>query len=393
MPIYLANDKFRGLLRGTWISSPPDTNLLVNALPDNMPTLLVAGYGTDNETVFSVTGSTGTNASNYVLTGVTRLRGANINLPENTTLNCIAVEEFMNQYSGVASTAEGIANLIFGIDSGSNDTYEIALSEAPVSYVNGLTIYFKANTANTGAATLEVNDLGPKNIKKFGSGGIQDLTDGDIQANQIVNVVYDGTQFLLIGNAGYLSGDLNLTGTTPNITVGGADPKRAMYVPAAAMYPSTTAGCAPLTQVESSSNKVNVKVLDFDGASTAKEYAEFGIQSPSYWDASTVLVQFVWLASAGSGTVNWEIQGGAFSDDDALDAAYGTLQEVTDTVTATGDVHVSAETSAVTIAGTPVAGDWLQFRVARDPANDTNTSDARLLGVRIKFGVTKYTDA
>lgn len=187
--------------------------------------------------------------------------------------------------------------------------------------------------------------------------------------------------------------DFDLVNSAANITVAGADPTRAMYVPASAMYPSTTAGCAALTQVETATNKVNVKVLDFDGAGTSKEYAEFGIQSPAYWDASTVTVQFVWYATAGSGTVNWEIQGGAFSDDDALDAAYGTLQEVTDTLLATGDVHISAETSAVTIAGSPVAGDWLMFRVARDPANDTNTSDARLLGVKIKFGIAKYNDA
>ena len=180
---------------------------------------------------------------------------------------------------------------------------------------------------------------------------------------------------------------------TGNIQVALADPKRTMYVPATAMFPSTTAPCASIAQVESTTNDVNIKVLDFDGAGTSKEYAEFGIQSPSFWDASTVTVQFVWYATAGSGTVNWEIQGLALSDDDALDTAYGTLQEVTDTLTATGDVHITAETSALTIAGTPVAGDWLQFKVARDPANDTNTSDARLMGIRIRFGIAKYQDA
>lgn len=190
-----------------------------------------------------------------------------------------------------------------------------------------------------------------------------------------------------------IGGDADLDDAGGNITVAGADPKRAIYVPASAMWPSTTQPCGPLLQTESSTNKVNIKTLDFDGAGTTKEYAEFGIQSPLLWDAGTVLVQFVWYASAGSGTVNWEIQGLALSDDDALDAAYGTLQEVTDTLTAIGDVMISAETSAVTIAGTPVAGDWLQFRVARDPANDTNTSDAKLMGIKVKFALKQYNDA
>ena len=178
-----------------------------------------------------------------------------------------------------------------------------------------------------------------------------------------------------------------------NVQVNGADPKRTFYVPASAMYPSTTAQCASLTQVESSTNDVNIKVLDFDGAGTSKESAEFGIQSPTYWDASTITVQFIWYATAGSGTVNWEAQAVAFSDDDALDAAYGTLQEVTDTLLATGDVHITAETSAITVAGTPAAGDWLNIRVNRDPANYTNTSDARLMGVRVSFGLKQYNDA
>lgn len=187
--------------------------------------------------------------------------------------------------------------------------------------------------------------------------------------------------------------DFDLVTTTANIQVAGADPKRTFYIPASAMFPSTTNPCGSLTQVESATNDVNIKVLDFDGAGSAKESAEFGIQSPTYWDASTITVQFVWYASAGSGTVNWEAQAVAFSDDDALDTAYGTLQEVSDTLLATGDVHISAETSAITVAGTPVAGDWLNIRVNRDPANDTNTSDARLMGVRVRFGIAQFNDA
>jgi hypothetical protein len=201
----------------------------------------------------------------------------------------------------------------------------------------------------------------------------------------------------LIGLSQASLNTLNLTSlklpTAGNIQVNAANSKRTMYVSASAMYPSTTAPCASITQVESSTNDVNIKVLDFDGAGSSKEYAEFGIQSPTYWDASTVTAQFIWYATAGSGTVNWEIQGLALSDDDALDTAYGTLQEVTDTLIATGDVHITSETAAITIAGTPVAGDWLQFKIARDPANDTNTSDARLMGVRIRFGIAQYNDA
>ena len=93
-----ANDRYRASLRTTWIASPADTSLLVDAVPDNVPTIVTLGWNTDLETVFLVTGKSGTNSSNYALTGVTRLKGANVNLPENTPVNCLNNEEFFNQY-------------------------------------------------------------------------------------------------------------------------------------------------------------------------------------------------------------------------------------------------------------------------------------------------------
>lgn len=97
--IYKANDKFRTTLRATWIASPADSSLLVNSVPDNVPTIITVGWGTSLETTFLVEGKSGDSTSNYALTGVTRLKGANTNLPENTAVNCLNNEEFFNQYS------------------------------------------------------------------------------------------------------------------------------------------------------------------------------------------------------------------------------------------------------------------------------------------------------
>lgn len=100
-PIYQANDDFNGSLRSTWIASPADTTLAVSAIPPNVPTLITVGYGTIYQTVFSVTGTSGTDSSNYALTGVTRVKGANANIPENTPINCYNHEEFFNQYESL----------------------------------------------------------------------------------------------------------------------------------------------------------------------------------------------------------------------------------------------------------------------------------------------------
>lgn len=312
------------------------------------------------------------------------------------------------------ATDTGVTVVIDRVDA--NGTATPSLEETVVGVVSGSNLVSCTRgvegtaQAHSAGAVVEVlvtsdgyNDIIDGILVNHGQDGLHSSTDFNgteviIDADADTSMTADTDDqidFKLGGSDRFRlkTADLDIVTSTGNIQVAGADPKRAMYVPAVGMYPSTTAPCASLTQVESSTNDVNIKVLDFDGAGTSKEYAEFGIQSPSYWDASTVTAQFVWYASAGSGTVNWEIQGLALSDDDALDTAYGTLQEVTDTLLATGDVHITAETSAITIAGTPVAGDWLQFKVARDPANDTNTSDARLMGVKIKFGIAQFNDA
>lgn len=80
------------------MSSPADTSLLVKSVPDNVPTIVTVGWGTDIETVFTVEGKSGSSSTDYALTGVARIKGANVNLPENTAVNCLNNEEFFNQY-------------------------------------------------------------------------------------------------------------------------------------------------------------------------------------------------------------------------------------------------------------------------------------------------------
>lgn len=112
-----ANDKYRAQLRSTWISDPADSSLLVTAVPTNVPTIVVVGWNTDIETVFSVEGKSGDASSNYALTGVVRLKGANTNLPENTPVNCLNNEEFFNQYEEKFNEiVEGVNDALEDID-------------------------------------------------------------------------------------------------------------------------------------------------------------------------------------------------------------------------------------------------------------------------------------
>jgi hypothetical protein len=83
----------------------------------------------------------------------------------------------------------------FAEDAEASDAYAITLSPAPTAYATGQRFTFTANTANTGAATLNVNTLGSKAIKKNHD---QDLATGDIESGQVVEVVYDGTNMQMV---------------------------------------------------------------------------------------------------------------------------------------------------------------------------------------------------
>lgn len=170
--------------------------------------------------------------------------------------------------------------------------------------------------------------------------------------------------------------------------------KQTIFIPAAAMVSRTTNGAAAGT-VETTTNKVMAKTLDFD--TTTAEYAQFQIQMPKSWDEGTVTFAAVWSHAATTTNfgVAWSLQAVALSNDDALDTAFGTKQTVTDTGGTTNDVYVTAESSAITIAGTPASQDYVIFQVERTVADagDTMAIDARLHGLQVYFSTNAANDA
>lgn len=82
----------------------------------------------------------------------------------------------------------------------------------------------------------------------------------------------------------------------------------------------------------------------------------------------------------------WGLQARAFADGDAIDQAYGTAQEVTDANHPTNDVNISAASAGITPAGTPVAGQWVQFRAYRlGSGADDLAATARLAMIRVTW--------
>ena len=170
--------------------------------------------------------------------------------------------------------------------------------------------------------------------------------------------------------------------------------KETMWIPAAAMYASSTNG-ADAEQVETTATRPDMKVFDFD-AST-KQYTQFTVAMPKSWNEGTVTYQVYWAPSTtNTGNCIFGLQGVACADGDTIDVAYGTAIEVTDAGIGTvEDQQITSESSAMTVAGSPAAGEQTYFQLYRDAADgsDTFTGEARVLGVKIFYTTDAANDA
>ena len=315
--------------------------------------------------------------------------------------------------------------LIFqATDSGSANTYAIALTPAVTAYVAGQVFHFKAANASSGASTLNVNALGAKNIKKKND---QDIAAGDIEQNAIVSVIYDGTSFQMLSQLGTSAGSMSsftLTGdsgsnqtvedgntvdiaggTGIDTVVGSTDTvtvsvdstikkvgKETIWIPAVAMYGNTTNG-AEAGQTELS-NGPELKTLDFDKDSD--EFAQFAIAFPKSWNEGTVTFQaFFTAASTNTGTTAFVLNAVALADNGDLNTAFGTAVGPTAKAMSgtSNDLAVTAESGAVTIAGSPSTDEYVFFQIMRDVSADSLTADAKLLGIKLFFTTDAANDA
>lgn len=111
-------------------------------------------------------------------------------------------QEVWVQYDGAQfqiTSPRSIPMALYAVDTGVPDAYVIALAGISVSalaQLTGIPITFKAAAACTGASTLAVNGLVATAITKKGTTA---LSANDIQTGQAVTVVFDGTQFQIVG--------------------------------------------------------------------------------------------------------------------------------------------------------------------------------------------------
>lgn len=189
----------------------------------------------------------------------------------------------------------------------------------------------------------------------------------------------------------FTNNDPNFASATGNFKVAGSDPWRTITLMPGLLKPTTTAGCASQAKVEAGTNDIDYDVLDFDASTDENAFANF--QMPDSWDAGNIQFRYVWTNAGGGSaeTVQFELAGRSFANDDAIDQAVGTAVAVDDTWIAQGDIHISDWSGNVTLTGAG-AGELVHIEVTRDVSDDTLTGDARLIAVQIRYKQGQYTD-
>jgi hypothetical protein len=241
--------------------------------------------------------------------------------------------------------------------------------------------------------TLTIGDAGAEDTKIVFDGNAQDFHVGlDDSADDLVIGVGSA-----LGTTTAIAVDENAVvnfANTPTVASAAAKSagKETIWVPALAMYGNTTNG-AEAGQTELG-NGPELKTLAFDKDSD--EFAQFAVAFPKSWNEGTITFQAFFTGnSTNTGNVAWKLAGTALADNGSLNTAFGTAVQATAKAHSgtAYDLDVTAESGAVTIAGSPSTDEYVFFEVSRDVSADNFSADALLLGVKLFFTTDAGNDA
>ena len=246
--------------------------------------------------------------------------------------------------------------------------------------INGTNI---GHTSDTDAIAIAANGKTTFSQQSTHTGGILIADDGNIGSAS-------DTDAIAIAANGIVNFSAGATIASNTIKTAG---KETIYIPASAMYPTTTSGCAALAQVEISSSQPELKVLDFDPSSD--ENAQFSVAFPKSWNEGVITFRaFFTVTGTDTGTVKWELSGVSMGDNDTIGASFGTAVGPTAKAHsgASNDINITAESGNITVTNAAV-DEMVFFNVQRDTDDDDQTGDARLIGIQLFFTTDAANDA
>ena len=104
-----------------------------------------------------------------------------------------------NNTASILTLAENAENTVRAVlTGGSSNTYTLAAENTISAYAENQGFQIIANHTNTGAATINIDSLGVKDIQKYDAAGSPTaLVAGDLVAGGVYDLVYDGTRFMM----------------------------------------------------------------------------------------------------------------------------------------------------------------------------------------------------
>ena len=353
---------------------------------------------TATSSVLNVIGGDGitANANDIAVTAaqttITSLLATDIKIGEDA--ETVIDFETANEIHFDADNAERVK-----IDSTGLNIVSGSLETATIDYTDG---DLAMTIADGGGVTFaQAVDLGANTLTTTGSLQVRtiDYSDGDL-AITIADgggVTFAQTAIFSwtidIGDASASS----LSGSGGELSVEGSVVKKVgledMWIPAAAMTPTESGGCADIESVETTADRPDLRVLDFDTSSVEK--AQFQVVFPKSWDAGTVTFTAYWTASStNTGTVCWALAGISMGDNDSIDVAFPTPTNATAKAHSgtVEDLNISATSGDVTITAA-ADNELVFFELSRQTGSDTYNADARLIGIKLHYTTEASTDA
>lgn len=261
---------------------------------------------------------------------------------------------------------------------------------------NGETLAASTVSTATGNATLSAT-----NYNRITWSGVAGATGYKIYGRTANSELYMATinsPTLLYNDTGTATpaGALptaNTTGGTITYPATGG-PKRSIILTAAGAETPTTNGA---TQTKIDGTNHTYFVLDYDD--TTDESAYWHWTMPDSYNGGAIDITYYWEATSTSAEVGWCFQSIGVQANNAEDIDTALSSAVCEVDTAQANANDLALVTELQAASNFVAGDYVSFKVFRDAdqssvgaGNDDMTGDARLVKVKIEYGVNAESD-
>jgi hypothetical protein len=264
------------------------------------------------------------------------------NLPMGTFKHLnVGKAALYNQYVTAEQLLEN--ELTYYTTSGT-DTYTITPSPSVTAYTAGLGLKIKIGTTNTGAATLNVNGLGAKTIKTSAGAAV---TAGTLLAGSIVDMTYDGTDFIIGGAINKIAAFTS--GTIDNTTIGATTPAAGTF---SGLNVSSTSPIYQITDTNAGANATITKI--YTSSAGRLEMATF-----TDADASNTIFYQAVRSGANITDINHTVNSGSHNFLGGAIVGVPSFPSAESLTVASGVITVTSGKNVATILGEGGAADSL----------------------------------